>query len=68
MGETKAGLIPRDVFAMSLAAFRVLMIGSKSSQLRLRKGGTSVMRYEFNPLDKAMIGALQDCLLSACLR
>ena len=23
------------------------------------------MRYEFNPLNKAMIGALQDCLLSA---
>ena len=22
------------------------------------------MRYEFSPLDKAMIGALQDCLLS----
>jgi hypothetical protein len=30
-----------------------------------QKGGTSVMRYEFNPLNKAMIGALQDCLLSA---
>ena len=28
----------------------------------------SVMRYEFNPLNKAMIGALQDCLLSACPR
>jgi hypothetical protein len=39
------------------------MILSKSPQLR--KGGTSVMRYEFNPLNKAMIGALQDCLLSA---
>jgi hypothetical protein len=25
----------------------------------------SVMRYEINPLDKAMIGALQDCLPSA---
>jgi len=23
------------------------------------------MRYEFNQLNKAMIGALQDCLLSA---
>jgi len=23
------------------------------------------MRYEFNPLNQAMIGALQDCLLSA---
>jgi len=23
------------------------------------------MRYEFNPVNKAMIGALQDCLLSA---
>ena len=49
----------------TLAAFRALMILSKSSQLSLRKGGTSVMRYEFNPLNKAMIGALQDCLLSA---
>jgi len=39
------------------------MILFKSPQLR--KGGTSVMRYEFNPLNKAMIGALQDCLLSA---
>jgi hypothetical protein len=26
------------------------------------------MRHEFNPLDKAMIGAFQDCLLSACPR
>jgi hypothetical protein len=32
---------------------------------QLRKGGTSVMRYEFDQLNKAMIGALQDCLLSA---
>lgn len=39
------------------------MILSKSPQLR--KGGTSVMPYEFNPLNKVMIGALQDCLLSA---
>ncbi len=45
--------------------FRALMILSKSSQLNLREGGTSVMRYEFNPPNKAMIGALQDCLLSA---
>ena len=44
------------------------MILSKSSQLSLRKGGTSVMRYEFNPLNKAMIGALQDYLLSALPR
>jgi hypothetical protein len=28
-----------------LAAFRALMILSKSPQQRLRKGGTSVMRY-----------------------
>ena len=55
----------RDVFEKTLAAFRALMILSKSPQLSLRKGGTSVMRYEFNPLNKAMIGALQDCLLSA---
>jgi hypothetical protein len=41
------------------------MILSKSPQLSLRKGGTSVMRYEFNPLNKAVIGAFQDCLLSA---
>ena len=55
-----------DVFeTLTLAAFRALMIVSKSPQLSLRKGGTSVMRYEFNPLNKAMIGALQDCLLSA---
>jgi len=26
------------------------------------------MRYEFNPLNTAMIGAFQDCLLSACPR
>jgi len=26
------------------------------------------MRYEFNPLNKAMIGAFQDCLLSASPR
>jgi hypothetical protein len=45
-----------------------LMIFSKSPQLSLRKGGTSVMRYEFNPLNKALIGALQDCLLPARLR
>jgi hypothetical protein len=25
----------------------------------------SMMRYKFNPLHKVMIGALQDCLLSA---
>ena len=25
----------------------------------------SVMRHEFNQLNRAMIGALQDCLLSA---
>jgi hypothetical protein len=50
-----------DISAKTLAAFRALMILSES----LRKGGTSVMRYEFNPLNKAMIGALQDCLLSA---
>jgi hypothetical protein len=49
----------------TLAVFRALMIRSKSSQLNLRKGGMSGMRYEFNPLNKAMIGALQDCLLSA---
>ena len=48
----------------SLAAFRGLMILSKSPQLR--KGGMSVMRL--NPLNKAMIGALQDCLLSATPR
>jgi|SRR5579872_1437647 hypothetical protein len=46
-----------------LAALPALMIPFKSPQLR--KGGKSVMRYEFNPLNKAMIGALQDCLLSA---
>jgi hypothetical protein len=42
-----------------------LVILSKSPQLSPRKGGTSVMRYEFNPLSQAMIGAFQDCLLSA---
>jgi hypothetical protein len=51
-----------------LAALRALMILSESSQVNLRKGGTSVMRYEFNPLHKAIIGAFQDCLLSARLR
>ena len=51
---------------ITLAVFRALMIVSKSSQLSLRKGGTSVMRYE--PLHKAMIGALQDYLLSALPR
>jgi hypothetical protein len=54
-----------DVYLKALAAFRALMILSKSSQLSLRKGGKSVMRYEFIPLNQAMIGALQDCLLSA---
>ena len=52
-------------FEKALAAFRALMILCESPQLSLRKGGTSVMRYEFNPLNKAMIGALQDYLLSA---
>jgi hypothetical protein len=28
----------------------------------------SVMRYEFSQLNRAMIGALQDCLLSALPR
>jgi hypothetical protein len=46
--------------------FRALMILSKCSQLSLKKGGTSVMR--FNTLNKAMIGANQDCLLSATPR
>jgi hypothetical protein len=49
----------------TLAAFCALMIPSKGSQLSTRKGGTSVMRYEFNPLHKAMIGALRNRLLSA---
>jgi hypothetical protein len=47
----------------TLAAFPALMIPSKSP--KLGKGGISVMRYELNPLNKAVIGALQDCLLSA---
>lgn len=46
-----------------LAASRALMLSSESSSLSLRKGGTSIMRL--NPLNKAMIGALQDYLLSA---
>ncbi len=50
-------------FGKTLAAFPALMLLSNGPQLR--RGGTSVMRYEFNPLNKAMIGALQDCLLSA---
>jgi len=50
--RTIAGLPPHDSIAAP----------------QLRKGGTSVMRYEFNPLNKAMIGALQDCLLSALPR
>jgi hypothetical protein len=49
----------------ALAAFRALMIRSKSFPLTLGKEVTSVMRSELNPLSKAMIGALQDCLLSA---
>jgi hypothetical protein len=44
------------------------MILSKCSQLSLRKGGKSVMRYEFSPLNTAMIGVLQDYLLSALPR
>jgi hypothetical protein len=52
-------------FENTLVVFRALMILSKSPQLSLREGGTSVMRYEFNPLDKAAIGAFQDYLLSA---
>ena len=35
---------------------------------QLRKGGTSLMRYEFDQLNRAMIGTLQDCLLSAVPR
>jgi hypothetical protein len=58
----KAGLLSPE---LALAAFRALMIVSKSPQLGLKKGGTSVMRYEFYPLNQAMIGASQDCLLSA---
>jgi hypothetical protein len=54
-----------EFFEKTLAAFRALMILCEGPQLSLRKGGTSVMRYEFDPLNKAMIGALQDCLLSA---
>jgi hypothetical protein len=46
----------------SLAGFRVR---DSIRAPQLRKGGTSVMRYEFDQLNKAMIGALQDCLLSA---
>jgi len=48
----------------TLAIFRALMISSVSLQLSQGKGGTSVMRY-VNPPNTAMIGALQDCLLSA---
>jgi hypothetical protein len=55
----------KAALATRLAVFRALMIPFESSQLSLRKGGMSVMRYELNPLNKAMIGALQDCLLSA---
>jgi len=29
------------------------------------KGGRSAMTFEFNPAEEAMIGAHQDCLLSA---
>ena len=49
-----------------LAAFRALMLSSESFSLSLRKGGTSIMR--FNPLITALIGALQDYLLSATPR
>jgi hypothetical protein len=55
-------------FDKTLAAFRALVILFMSPQLNLRKGGMSVMLYEFNPLNKAMIGASQDCLLSALPR
>jgi hypothetical protein len=44
------------------------MILSKSPQPGPGKGGTSVMRYEFNPLNKPTIGALRDYLLSALPR
>lgn len=64
VGEYKSEGTSLQMFLESiLAALPALMIPFKSPQLR--KGGKSVMRYEFNPLNKAMIGALQDCLLSA---
>jgi len=52
--------------AKTLAVYRAPMILSQSSQPSLRKGGTSVMRLD--TLNKAMIGALQDYLLSALTR
>jgi hypothetical protein len=52
-------------FRGSRAGFRT---HDSMSAPQLRKGGTSVMRYEFNQLNRAMIGALQDCLLSALPR
>jgi hypothetical protein len=60
-----SGTVSLSGFSRILAAFRALMILFMSPQLILGKGGMSVMRYEFNPLNTAMIGALQACLLSA---
>ena len=50
-----------------LVAFHALMPSSTLS-IQPEKGGTFVMRHESNEVDTAMIGAHQECLLSASPR